>query len=143
MLGLRIFWRRLGRGAHAEATQFPQHPTLIRIQVTEKGGVVQLRGTFGFMQAAQRTQLAQQHLTATHRKLLPFGQEFLANVALLFGRHLRPDVLALADGLPLFGGQAVPMLEPPANLRLALRREVPEALVVAEKALLLLRRHIP
>jgi hypothetical protein len=81
-------------------------------------------------------------LTAWRRQLLPARKQSLLNFTPLFGSHLLPDSLAIAELLLLRRSQIIPGLETLADSRLLVRRQVPEALVVLEKLFLPLGRHI-
>src|SRR5437879_91518 len=87
-------------------------------------------------------QASQDGLPTILRESLPLRQKLSAYMLLLLGGKVSPTFLAVADSLPLFRGQAVPLLSASANLRLALRRQVLEPLVVIQEAFLRLRRHI-
>ncbi len=115
---------------------------ILGVQSLDKRWVVEFRLTISFTHVSERMQALQNCLPARRRQLLPARKQGLPDVALLFGSHLLPDLLAFAQVLLLTRSQTVPGFEALANLRLLLRRQILEALVILQEFLLPLRRHV-
>ena len=134
--------RRVGSHADVQMRKLPEHLAILGVQSLDKRRVVELSLPVGFDQIAQRVQALQDGLAALLRELLPARKQYLADVTLLFGSHLLPHTLPLAQFLLLPGSQAIPGFEALADLRLLFRRQTQKALVVPQELFLPPRRHV-
>lgn len=93
--------------------------------------------------AAQDAKPAVQKLSALLRQVLPAWQQVSHDFLLLFRRHSFQDLFPVAHGIALLRGHLIPALQGAPDLLLALRRQALKARVIAHKALLFFRGHVP
>lgn len=122
--------------------QIAQRLLLVGREALHKRGIVELRLTRRGSQIAQHAKTPKKQLAPFNGHGLPARQKAVANILPLLRRKALEESLAVLNGVLLFRAQPVPLLEIPADLRLTLRRQALEALVVLHEPLLLFRRAI-
>ena len=122
--------------------ELPQRLAVLGVQTFNKSGIIEFRLAIGLVHVSERMQALHNGLTARRRQLLPARKQGLPDIALLFGGHLFPHVLSVAQILLLSGSQPVPGLEALTDLRLLPWRQILETLVILQELLLPFRRHI-
>ncbi len=134
--------RRIRCHTDVQVGELGESLAILGVQAFDETGIVQLRLTVRLAQIAKLVQTLHDCLAAWWRQLLPARKQRLSNFPLLLGRHLLPNPLAFAEFLLLPRSQPIPGLQTLANLRLLLRKQIPEALVVLQEFFLPVRRHI-
>jgi hypothetical protein len=122
--------------------QLTQHLAILSVQALDKHRVIKLGLAVRLAQIAKGMQPLQDSLAPWLRQFLPAGKEGLLDVPSLLRRHLFPHALPVAQSLLLLGREPVPRFQTLANLRLLVRRQVLEPLVVLHEPFLLARSHI-
>jgi hypothetical protein len=122
--------------------ELAEHFAVLGVQAFDETGVVQPGLAFRFAQITKLVQALHDRLAAWRRQLLPTRKQRLPNFPLLVGSHLLPHSLALAELLLPRRTQFIPGLETLADSLLLVGRQISEALIVLEKLLLPVRRHV-
>ena len=122
--------------------ELAEHFAVLGVQAFDETGVVQPGLAFRFAQITKLVQALHDRLAAWRRQLLPTRKQRLPNFPLLVGSHLLPHSLALAELLLPRRTQFIPGLETLADSFLLVGRQISEALIVLEKLLLPVRRHV-
>lgn len=111
-------------------------------QAGKEGGVVQQLLALRGWDLLQLAQFIEQKAPPLGRQSLPARQHLLAHLSPFFRCQALPDLRTASEFLPLLGSQPVPLLEALANACLLFGRQTQKPPVVAQKSLLLFRRHI-
>src|ERR1700683_2215986 len=130
-------------GWGVERIQAAQDGLLVGIQPTHELRIVKRRFPLGRAHPLKGVQTAGHQLFSFRAHPLPLRKKRALHVLALFGRHALPATLTVVHSIAFCRREVIPLLQVPLNLSLALRREALEALVVLQKTILLLRRHIP